>query len=294
MRRMVHITALCLFALHLTASIAAAVPAKPGTPLELPQLVHREGTLPQSGRMVIRSGLAWLNEESPLFSPLLQEAEKSAAARGLSLVPAAPSRMADLPPGTDAVRNAVVPEAGGKGKRQRVMSVPEATARMQAMHLARTGKLPQTRFGSNAGILGLPQAPGGESTAKQTVPNTQSLRLTQPELIRFALSQEEGLPALSGHVDIPGRLPQELREKDPNLADYAMTAKFAMLWPAARQKADRAIVAGWHMLTLDCYDLAPARQGKEPRKVWSSTVQRVVRNPDLTATLPDMMRAALQ
>ncbi len=287
------------------ASASSPAPAGGQSFGALPQFVARNGALPAKGRVLIRSGLAWMNEDSPLFAYLERALAKDLADRGLAVVKVDPSRLEPLPPGTADVRNAPVPElpGGGRGGRgARVMSVSEAAARMQAMHLFREGKLPQARFGNHADVLGdlaEGSAKGAAKTPqaarKRAVPagNEFFVGLTGPETIRFALSQEAGHPALRGQVDVPGRLPRELQETDPEKADYALVVKFAMLWPGARQRAQSAIVAGWHLLLLSCYDLAPAGEGKEPRRIWNAAAQRVVSDPNLSFTLPDMAKAAL-
>ena len=276
-----HIFLVAVCALGLSAP-AGAMPAQG----QNPQIVARSGALPQHGRLIIRSGLAWMDETSLLFASLSRELSQDLTAKGFDIVETSPSRLEKLPPGTEGVRNAKVPELpGGGGRRgQRAMSVPEAVTRMNAMHLAREGRLPR---------LTPAKAPSTARNEQETGILLMGVPLTKPELIRFALTQEAGYPALRGHADIPGRLPHELRETDPDNADYALVVKFAMLWPAAQQKEKNALVAGWHLLFLDCYDLTPARSGKDPRRVWNATVQRVVSDPDLYQTLPDMARAAL-
>jgi hypothetical protein len=256
------------------------------------QIVARNGTLPKYGRLIIRSGLAWMDETSQLFVLLTRELTQVLTAQGFDVIATSPSRLEKLPSGTEEMRNVKVPAApGGGGRRgQRVMSVPEAITRMNAMHLAREGRLPRLSHANAASTARPTQAVRSGEEAGVLV---MGVPLTKPELIRFALTQEAGHPALRGHADIPGRLPHELWETDPDKADYALVVKFAMLWPSAQQKDKSAIVAGWHLLSLDCYDLAPARSGKDPRRVWNATVQRVVSDPNLPQTLPDMARAAL-
>lgn len=49
---------------------------------------------------------------------------------------------------------------------------------------------------------------------------------------------------------------------------------------------------GWHLLILECFDLAPAREGKKPVRVWQATVRSPGGGDDFGATLPKMVRAA--
>jgi len=276
--------ALCIFwfavSVPAPSMSAGALPAQN----QDPQIVSHHGALPRQGRLIIRSGLAWMDETSPLFAFLAHNLSQALTEKGFSIIATSPSRRENLPLGTEEVRNAHMPALPGGGRgRQRIMSMPEAIVRMHAMQLSREGRLPR---------LPAVKAPAALHPV-QAAPDEKGLPLTKPELIRFALTQETGQPALHGQADIPGRLPHELWETDADKAEYALVVKFAMLWPAAEQKARSAIVAGWHLLLLDCYDLSTAKSGKNPRLVWNATVQRVVFSPNLSLTLQDMARAAL-
>ena len=284
--------ALCIFGVAVCtlalSTPASAIPAQN----QNPQIVSHSGTLPKHGRLIIRSGLAWMDETAPLFVFLIRALSQNLTAKGFNITATSPSKLEKLPLGTEEVRNAKVPElSGGGGRRgQRVLSVPEAVARMNAMHLSREGRLPRL---SPAKVTSPLPAAHAARNEQETKGRLVGVPLTNPELIRFALTQEAGHPALRGHSDIPGRLPHELWETDSDKADYVLVVKFAMLWPAAQQKTKNAIVAGWHLLFLDCYDLTPASSGTVPRRVWHATVQRVVSDPNMYLTLPDMARAAL-
>lgn len=262
----------------LQGGVSPALAANP--PVE--QLVAVTGALPGGGRVVIRSGLAWLVEDDPLFSAVARSLAEALIGRGLAVVETEPSAEAPLPQGSEAIRNALVPKH--KGKPRRVMSVAEAIARMKAMQLAREGRLPQAAFG------------GAKKGSGTRLPS-----LSHQELIRFALSQEEGEPELGGHVSVPGRLPAEILASDPAIADYAVTVRFAMLWPGSgipdepqTMNSNSGLAVGWHLLELVCYDLAPARQGKPPARLWSAVVQRVAFGMYLRGTLPRMARDAVQ
>lgn len=267
----------------LLLTVGAALPGHAASGGEM--LVSTSGVLPTEGRIVVRSGLAWLTEENALFSAVGLALAEGLTERGLTPVPVEPSEKAPPPKGTEAVRNAPLPP--NKGMRQRIMSVNEAASRMRAMQLAREGKLPQARL-------------GGAGRNGQGKPRPQVPALTHPELIRFAISQEQTLPALRGHIAIPGRVPEEIRMTDPAIAEYALTAEFAMLWPAAGSpdtpevsEPGRGLALGWHLLELVCYDLAPAKQGNPPARCWSATIQRVAYSANLWSSLPDMASAAL-
>ena len=243
------------------------------------QLVFIKGALPEKGRVVIRSGLAWMVEDAPLFLAAARPLREALITHGLAVVTASPSLEAPFPRGMESVRNAPVPKH--QGAPRRIMSVAEAIARMNAMQLAREGRLPQAKFRGSAAGTGVPA-------------------ITQQELIRFAISQEEGMPELRGQVSIPGRLPEEIGTSDPKIADYAVVARFAMLWPGSGIPDDQqtlnsnsGLAVGWHLLELACYDLAPARENKAPERVWTSTVQRVAFGAYLRGTLPRMTRDAV-
>lgn len=50
---------------------------------------------------------------------------------------------------------------------------------------------------------------------------------------------------------------------------------------------------GWHFLLVDCFDLAPAREGKKPAIVWQAAVRAPGADEDLGTALPKMARAAV-
>ncbi|CAK7054472.1 MAG: hypothetical protein DELT_01152 [Desulfovibrio sp.] len=261
--------------MHGPAAFAASV-----TPVE--QLVSAKGELPRSGRVVIRSGLAWMSEDDPLFTSVARVLGEAFIRRGLVVVAAAPSDDAPFPAGTETVRNAAIPKH--QGAPARPMSIAEAVARMRAMQLAREGRLPQAKF-----------------KGAKSVPSSGQPHLTRQEMIRFALSQEEGEPELRGHVTIPGRVPEEVRASDHAVADYAVVVRFAMLWPGSgipdeppQINTRSGLAVGWHLLELACYDLTPARNGKGLKRVWNATVQRVAFGAYLRGTLPRMAIEAVE
>ncbi len=260
-------------------SVAAA--AGPGDE----ELLVVTGKLPDAGRVVIRSGLSWMAEDAPLFATVGRALAGELEKRGLTFVAVPPSVLAPFPEGTDSVRGAPVPRS--QGVRRRIMSIAEAIFRMKAMQLAREGKLPQARFGT------LSQ----RATRSETPSSARLPSLTPRERIRFALSQEEGEPELSGHVTVPGRVPDEIATADPAVADYAVTVRFAMLWPGSGipdeppvAESRSGLAVGWHLLEMACYDLAPARAGRAPERVWSATAQRVAYGSYLKGILPRMVR----
>lgn len=249
------------------------------------QLLVTEGLLPRSGRAVIRSGFGWLLEDDPLFVSVSHSLREELRERGVEVVPVPPSVPAPPPRGIESIRNAPVPEH--RGAPRRVMSVAEAIYRMRAMQLARERRLPASSFKGGSDKVSQPKEPGLPS-------------MTHQELIRFALSQEEGQPELRGQVTIPGRLPGEAVSSDPAVADYVLVVRFSVLWPASGvPDASKAppggagLAVGWHLLEMACYDLAPARQGKPLARLWKATVQRVAFGSYIRGTIPRMTRDAV-
>jgi hypothetical protein len=258
------------------------------------QMVAAQGRLPQSGRVVIRSGLAWMAEDDPLFAMVARALARELETRGLAVVATPPSAPAPLPEGTARLKDSPLPRS--KGVRRRIMSVAEAVSRMKAMQLAREGRLPRSEF-TTADIR--PSA--RPSSRKATSGNSGQPALTHPEMIRFALSQLEGEPELPGRITVPGRMPDEVGSFDPASADYALVVRFAMLWPAsgipdseAPSESSSGLAMGWHLLEMDCYDLVPARaRTGRPARIWSVAVQRVAFGAYLRGTLPRMARDAV-
>ena len=246
------------------------------------QLVANTGMLPEKGRIAIRSGLAWLVEDTSIFAAAERALAEALLEQGLTVVDVLPSRLATFPANMDKIRNTPVPKRPGRSPR--VMSLAEAGTRMKAMQLAREGKLPRTRFGRDKG----------------TGTGVLLSALTNAEMARFALSQEREKPELRGCITIPGRIPEEVRSSDLQNVDYIMLMRFAMLWPGAgipdeptTQNSDSGLAVGWHLLELVCYDLSPVRTGGELRQIWKAYVQRVAFGAYLRGTLPAMARAAV-
>ena len=50
-------------------------------------------------------------------------------------------------------------------------------------------------------------------------------------------------------------------------------------------------MAGWYLLEMDCYDLAPSREGKAPKLLWQANTQRAETQTGLIAALPQMIQA---
>lgn len=50
-------------------------------------------------------------------------------------------------------------------------------------------------------------------------------------------------------------------------------------------------VIGWHLLMLDCFDLAPVRAGNKPAPIWQAVIRSPGDTDDFNKSLPKMIRA---
>ncbi|MDL2272599.1 hypothetical protein LJC23_06165 [Desulfovibrio sp. OttesenSCG-928-I05] len=193
-----------------------------------------KGEQPEAGRVVLRSGLAWLDESSPVYQPLWAELRRVCEEKDWRVVPVPPSRMKPLPDnpvpgGSGGVRvpDASVYTAAESGLRQprqfRADGRPEAgedlRTQAKAAELARAGKLPATRLQGYA-------SPANDAELPPSV-----MAVTPPDIATylFALSQLRGRPLLRGVPSIPLHIPQELTTDDPARADYAILVRFAVI-----------------------------------------------------------------
>lgn len=176
-------------------------------------LVWVSGPLPPKGSIVIRSGLAWLDESSAAFNRVRTVLEKELKSMGFTIVPVSPSKRepmpeTKLPPKERAV--APARQAGGK-------AAPEDAAALKAEELGKSGKLPQLKLR------------GYTVPAKDADLPPNVTAITPPDVTRalFARSQQMGRPEVRS-FSIPGRMPEELAA-DAARADYAVLVKFAMV-----------------------------------------------------------------
>ena len=183
---------------------------------ELPVHTQQGGALPSSGRVVIRSGLAWMNEQSPLFgsvkaslTPLLQQ-------RGLTVVEAAPSTLRPMPGPRDTGAAADTPELGAPAR-------AHADAGDQASADAAAKQTPGKP-------LKLPPYTIPGSDAKLP-PSVLAVEPVDPIEILFARSQADGMPLLRRGGRIPGRIPPEMLTVDPALADYTLVVRVTLVSP---------------------------------------------------------------
>ena len=173
------------------------------------------GPLPPKGTIVIRSGLAWLDESSSVFRVLHATLEKEITHLGFTVIPVAPSTLDPLP------------ETPLPAKKHSVSSVPstkekteqESLAAQKAKELGSGGKLPQLKLRSYT----VPQKDADMPPAVMAI--------TPPDVTRalFAKSQQMGQPEMRT-FSIPGRMPKELTT-DAAKADYVLLAKFAVIRP---------------------------------------------------------------
>ena len=173
------------------------------------------GRLPASGRIVIRSGLAEHNENSPSLRPLIKELAHCLAKKNLRPVAVKPRAM---PPLSGTVLSSGAPFAQSS---QNSGTPSEEAAQEKAVELARKGTLPQVTLRrydlreNNAEVSGRGAA---------LVPPPRATGHSAGSGFRETLS-------VRGFV-IPGSLPAELA-MDANVADYALIVRFAEVWRQA-------------------------------------------------------------
>lgn len=193
------------------------------------------GETPDGGRVVLRSGLAWLDESAPVFQPLLAELRRLCEENGWTVVDAAPSRTAPvpddpLPPGASspaALPDDSIYSRPGAG-RYRADGRPEAEedvrTRERAAELAKAGRLPETKLRGY-------EAPADDG---QLPPSVMAVSPPDFSTFLFAQSQLRGRPSFRGTGSIPFRVPDEMRSLDPAAAEYALLFRFAVVSPPAR------------------------------------------------------------
>jgi hypothetical protein len=345
-----------------------------------------QGELPSSGRVIIRSGLAWMDERAPLFVQLEQAMIPLLEQRGLTVAPAPASALQPMP--QTLMDPAIAQAPIGSPGRPDPNAGDQDAAKAKAAELAQSGALPKARMERYDAPVRDADLP---ASVRAVVPMDPSVAL-------FAISQRQGVPLMRRGGAIPGRLPKEMSATDPALADYVMVARFAVVRPmSARSSRHDAgmtaagTVAGvaslgygspgsatwsasggssygaspldyargyeagsprdpWNRqydmrardytwrnaplstapppadgygtlggagsegsarelplafrslpgsgtmgfaLELECYSLAPVREGKAPVRVWKSAVRQRADSPNLEAALPDMARHAL-
>ncbi|MDL2209193.1 hypothetical protein LJC26_00090 [Desulfovibrio sp. OttesenSCG-928-O18] len=344
-------------------------------------VVTQAGALPKSGRVVIRSGLAWLDESAPAFQRLAADFSRELTARGLTMVAVAPSALEAMPktplptsPKTQAPPLPSRPQAKGNAS-------GDLEAEGKALELGRSGKLPKLTLRGYA-------TPSKDADLPQSVKSVAPPDVTKA---LYARSQEVGHPVVNSFA-IPGRMPKELAA-DAEIADYAVIIRFASVraWAAAPDgshfgppgvlvaassirgsgslgfgppaspsasgqstygtpggyvrgyegaspndfwhrdndfyqrdymfkhgpqpnyatppsglspsrdvppgaaplpgRGHGPSIAGWQLLLLDAYDLAPMRTGKKPKHIWQASVRRPEDEKKLADALPEMARA---
>lgn len=178
------------------------------------------GELPVRGRVVIRTGLAWLGEKDPVFVSIANRLEQRLARRGLLVTPVGPSTLAPLPPmpkASSTARGSGVssPQKSRASLRGRDPAPAEPAMQEKAAELARSGKLPQVSL-------------RGYAAPKKDAELPASVRAVRPPDVQRrleALSQIRGAP-VSATAAIPLRMPPELAD-DAAKAEYAILIRFA-------------------------------------------------------------------
>ncbi|MDR3073198.1 MAG: hypothetical protein LBV01_00560, partial [Deltaproteobacteria bacterium] len=218
-----------LAVLSCAAALLALFPEPAPAARKVPAAAFASGALPRSGRVVLRSGLEWLDEAAPVFQKFAADFGRELTARGLSLVAVKPSALSAMPETPMPRRNS---EAGGvdapkaRPNPARVSGVNDAEAALKASELGHAGRLPKLALRGYS-------APSQDADLPETVKAVSS-----PDVTRalFALSQQRGNPAVNSFA-IPGRLPAEIKG-DAGIADYAVIVRFASvrLWAGREDK----------------------------------------------------------
>ena len=223
------------------AGVLVALAACAAKQTRTPATVSQQGQLPASGTVILRSGLEWTDERSPLFQDLRSALIPLLAAKGLKEVQGPLSRPAPLPRhfSPDDKRQASLPENDAKqsGNRAKPASaakqgpVPGASAeppflsateeqnRARIEELSAQGKLRPLRLAR----YDVPEQDAGLPASVMAVTPIDA------RAVLFAASQKRDFPLLPQAGPIPGRLPSEVSATDPALADYALVIRFAAL-----------------------------------------------------------------
>lgn len=187
----------------------------------------RTGKLPRQGTVVIRSGLAWMNETAPAFQAVSRALEKELTARGLSVVPYAKPSVPEPMPETPLQQ----------AERARTPSPPEKSTAAPAAAPAVSGDAASEKTEVLAKERKLPKltlrsysTPDSDANLPQSVKDVRP-----PDVSRalYARSQELGMPVVQD-FSVPGRIPAEISE-DASYADYALVVRFAAIrsWSGA-------------------------------------------------------------
>ena len=175
-------------------------------------MAEQWGEFPRHGRVVIRSGMAWLDENAPVFSRMASALATELRARGLTVVNVKASSLDPMP-------KTPLPNKQTAAKNSRkpiVLSGPsEEEAARKARELAKSGQLPKLKLRAY-------ETPTRDSDLSESVRN-----ITAPDVTRalYARSQQLGRPVVSSFA-IPGRMPKELTN-DAKIADYAIVIRIA-------------------------------------------------------------------
>lgn len=195
-------------------ALVSPLPADAASPAD----VCRTGQFPRQGKIVIRSGLAWMNETAPAFQTMARGVEKELASLGLQVVPYAKPSALDKMPETPLNPNTNRPAASDAKKNAPKPAGPSVSgevAQEKAGSLGKEGKLPKLKLRSYG-------APKRDADLPQSV---KAIRPPDVSRAMYAKSQELGRPVVQNFA-IPGRVPAEL-ESDAEYADYALVVRFA-------------------------------------------------------------------
>ncbi len=160
---------------------------------------HKEqnGRLPTSGTVAVRSGLAWMDENSVLFQEFKASIEPLLTAKGLTVAQVSPSSLAPFPQ-----------DFGATGEGAKTSSASKK---------------------QKSGALKLQNYAGAMPTSPSPRPGQQAF---SPQIMAFARSQQEGNPVLHQSGRIPGRLPIEVGTTDPDQVNYVLICRFSAVSPS--------------------------------------------------------------
>ncbi len=178
--------------------------------------LESRGAVPK-GAVVLRSGLAWMSEDSPALAPLFYQMRANLQDKGYTVIKTAPSKT--LPPPETPMPDLNLQEQPAKTpKKKAAPAQSEQAVQERAAELAKEGKLPQLKLRG----YGNPDDPIPDSIRQIAPPDAQAML--------HAYSQIKGLPVLRGANSAPPRyLPAELADIDPRQADYAIVLRIALL-----------------------------------------------------------------
>jgi hypothetical protein len=217
----------------------AQIAACAATTRQAAPTASKEGNLPASGRIILRSGLEWTDETSPLFQSMRSALLPLLAAKGIRVVDASPSRLALLPRSVPAEYEHLEKLSRNKENLHRLAQkrVAEANRRptiASATNDPRVSAADGQKQGGEKEIA-VQEKPYPLRLARYAVPerdadlpaSVMAVKPVDTETLLFAASQKRGFPLLRHEGKIPGHVPAETSTVDPVSAEYSLLIRFA-------------------------------------------------------------------